>query len=125
MASTGKINGTLLGVYVGGVKIANATSHTLNLTGGTRDVSTKDSSGWKETLEGQREWSIDTDFIFAPDAAYTFDDLFALYNGRTAATLKGMYSAVSGDKYYEGSARLTSLSQAAEMEGNVTCVTSI
>mgnify|MGYP003964941537 FL=1 len=121
MASTGKVNGTLLGLYVGGVKIAEATSHTLNLSMGTRDTTTKDSAGWKNLLEALREWSIDCDFVFAPDSAYGFTDLFALYTGRTVVTIKAMYTAVSGDKYYQGSAMLTSLNQSAPMEDNVTC----
>jgi len=118
MATTNIINGTLLKVYVDGTAIAKTTSATLNLSMATRDASNKDSSGWKDVLEGLREWTIDGDFLQAEDAAYGYDDLFALINGRTSVTLKFM-SNVSGDKYYQGTAYLTSLSREAPLEDNV------
>ena len=117
-ATVGILNGTLLKVYVNGVAVAKTTSHTLNTSMSTRDITTKDSAGWKEGLEGLREWSIDGDFLQSEDAAYGYQDLFAHYTNRTKVTLK-FTSSVSADVYYQGSAYLTSLSREAPLEDNV------
>jgi predicted secreted protein len=118
MATTGVINGTLLGVYIGGTLIAKSTSATLNIVHNTRNSSSKDSSGWEEALGAMRSWTVSGDFLDAEDAAYRFDDLFSLVNNRSVVTLK-LSSEVSGDKYYSGSAILTSLDREAPMEDNV------
>lgn len=118
MPSTGIINGTLLGVYVNGTLVAKSTSCSLEITQATRNTTTKDSNRWEEALASTRSWNINGDFLDAEDAAYRFDDLFALLNG-SAVTLK-MSSEVTGDKYYTGSAILTSLKREAPMEDNAT-----
>jgi predicted secreted protein len=117
MASTGIYNGTLIGIYVGGTLIAKSTSCSLEITQATRNTTTKDSNRWEEALSGLRSWNVSGDFLDAEDAAYRFDDLFALLNG-TPVTVR-MSSEVSGDKYYTGSAILTTLSREAPMEENV------
>jgi predicted secreted protein len=117
MASTGIYNGTLIGIYVGGTLIAKSTSCSLEITQATRNTTTKDSNRWEEALSGSRSWNVSGDFLDAEDAAYRFDDLFALLNG-TPVTVR-MSSEVSGDKYYTGSAILTTLSREAPMEENV------
>jgi predicted secreted protein len=118
MATTGKENGTLIKIYVGATAIAHSTSCSLELAMATRDVTTKDSAGWKETGSGLRNWSMSGDYLFAEDAGYGFDDLFGLINARTLVTVV-MSSAVSGDKKYNGSAYLTSVSREAPMEETV------
>lgn len=118
MASTNVFNGTLIGVYVGGTLIAKSTSCSLDIQHSTRNSSSKDSGGWEEALGGSRNWTVSGDFLDAEDAAYRFDDLFALIGSRAPVTLK-VSSEVSGDKYYTGSAILTSLSKECPMEDNV------
>jgi predicted secreted protein len=118
MATTGVINGTLLGVYVSGTLIAKSTNCTLNIVHNTRNSTSKDSGGWEEALGAMRSWTASGDFLDAEDAAYRFDDLFALIGSRAPVTLK-ISSEVSGDKYYTGSAILTSLDREAPMEDNV------
>lgn len=117
MATTGIVNGTDLLIYVGGTAVAHATSHSLSLSMDTRDATTKDSEGWTDRLEGLRSWEISGNALFAFDAAYGFDDLFTVYTGRTAVTVK-FSSEVSGDKYYSGSGYLTSLTLDAPTEDN-------
>lgn len=119
MATTGIVNGTKMLVYVGGVAVSHSTNFTLNLSMETRDATTKDSEGWRDILEGLRSWSIDGEAMFAFDGTKTFDDFFALYNGRTAATVK-FSTEVSGDKYYTGSGYLSNLSQTAGVEESIT-----
>ncbi len=115
MATTGKVNGTLLRVYVGGTAVSNTTSASIEFSMSGRDTTTKDSAGWKEIMEGLREWSISGDYLFAEDASYAYSDLFALMSGRTSVTLV-FSSDVSGDLKYTGTAYLTSLSKEAPME---------
>ena len=52
MATTGIMNGTLLGVYVGSTLIAHATEGSISLSMDTRDATTKDSSGYKRLTRG-------------------------------------------------------------------------
>lgn len=118
MATTGIINGTLLGVYFGGTKISKSTSASLSLSQELRETTTKDSSGWAEFLPGLRGWSISGDFLDAEDATYRYDDLFALINTRAAVTIK-FSSEVSGDKYYTGSCYIESADREAPLEDNV------
>lgn len=118
MPTTGVINGTLIGVYSGGTLIAKSTSCTLNIVHNTRNSSSKDSGGWEEALGAMRSWTVSGDFLDAEDAGYRFDDLFALIGSRAPVTLK-VSSEVSGDKYYTGSAILTSLDRECPMEENV------
>ncbi len=119
MATTGIVNGTSLLLYVDGTAVSHSTNFTINMTMETRDATTKDSSGWSDKLEGLRSWSIDGEAMMAFDATYGFDDLFALYNGRTSATV--LFSTeVSGDKYYTGTGYLTSLSETAGVEDSAT-----
>lgn len=117
--TTGILNGTALILYVNDVAIAYSTSHSLSMSMATREITNKSSAGWKDVLEGLREWSIDGENLFAFDASYGFDDLFGLINNRTKVTVKFSTEA-SGDKFYSGSAYLTSLSKEAPTEGNTT-----
>ena len=119
MATTGVINGTLIGIYVNGSLIAKSTSCSIQITMATRNSSSKDSGGWEEALGGIRAWTVSGDFLDAEDAAFRFDDMFALIGSRTPVTIK-MSSEVSGDKYYTGSALVNDLSRECPMEENVT-----
>ena len=118
MATTGIVNGTALKIYVDSTAVAYTTSASLELSMATRDTSTKDSAGWQESAEGQRSGTISGDFLFAFDAAYGFEDLFALYSNRTKVTVKLATTDVA-DKYIEGDAYLTSLSKSAPMEDTI------
>lgn len=118
MPSTGYQNGTDIGLYIDGTLISYGTSHDFEVTMETRDASNKDSAGWAEKREGQRSWTASGEFIFAEDAAYSFDDLFTLVNARTQITVK-ISTEVAGDLAYSGSAYLTSLSKSAPNEDTV------
>ena len=58
MATNNVINGTKFGVYAAGTKIAYATSASISMNHNLRDTSTKDSGGWRDQLEGQRDWEV-------------------------------------------------------------------
>jgi len=117
MATNGVINGTKFGVYAAGTKIAYATSASISMNHNLRDTSTKDSSGWRDQLEAQRDWEVSVEgmLIFVDGsggaiAGLTMNELYSTYiASRTEFTL--MFSTEeSGDIKWSGQAFLTSLS---------------
>lgn len=115
MATTGKFNGTDILVYVDGVAVAHATSHTLNINAEMIDATTKGSGGWKDILPGLRDWSIDFEGLVAYDAAEGFDEAFDDVGNRTQVTVK-FSTEETGDTRYTGTAYVSSLSQSAPLE---------
>jgi TP901-1 family phage major tail protein len=113
------LNGTSLGIYVGGTKIAGCTSHSVSTSHSLRDATSKDSGGWSESLEGLREWSAEGEGFFALDAAYGYTDLYALMKSRASVTVR-FSSETSGSEYHEGTAYLTELSADAPVEDSTT-----
>ena len=119
MATAGIPNGTLFGLYIGGTLIGKGTSHSFDKSMSTRDATTKDSAGWKESLEGLREWSVSGDFMLAQDATYNIDELNAVIDARAVVVLR-FSTEVSGDNYWNGNAFMTSVSVSAGVEESVT-----
>tara|TARA_R110002051_G_scaffold280089_1_gene341634 strand:+ start:7949 stop:8383 length:435 start_codon:yes stop_codon:yes gene_type:complete len=125
------LNGTDIKVYDSGtgVLVAYAQNGSLNLNLGLREITNKESAGWKESLEGLRDWSIDLDGAYAwTDAASAVltngaDDvaLANIITARTALTIKfGNVAAATGDTVYSGSVYLTSFSVSAGTEDTAT-----
>jgi len=119
MASTGKLNGTIMLLYVDGTAISSTTSHSLSFEMATRDATTKSSAGYEEVLESTRSWSIDFDGMEAFDDTYSYEELRALISGRSQVTLL-FSSQVSGDPQWSGRAYLTSVSIEAPLEETMT-----
>ena len=119
MATTGIMNGTLLGVYVGSTLVAHATEGSISLSMDTRDATTKDSSGYRDLLEGTRSGSISVSALYADDAAYGVTDLMTAFSNRTTLTVK-FSTEVSGDDYWSATCYLTSLEVSAATEDNAT-----
>jgi predicted secreted protein len=117
MATNGILNGTKFGVYAAGTKIGYATSASISMNHNLRDTSTKDSGGWREQMEGQRDWEVSVEgmVIFVDNSGgaisdITMNELYTNYIAtRTAFTL--MFSTeVTGDIKWIGEAYMTSLS---------------
>ena len=126
MATTGVINGTKFGVYAGGTKIGYATSASLSINHNLRDTSTKDSGGWRDQLEGQRDFEVSVEgmVIFATASGaisdLTVDELYTSYiASRTEFELK-FSTEVSGDYKWTGNAFMTSLSMDTPNEDSST-----
>lgn len=117
MATTGIMNGTLLGVYVGSTLVAHATEGSISLSMDTRDATTKSSSGYRELLEGTRSGSISVSALYANDAAYGTNDLMTAFSARTTLVVK-FSTEVSGDDYWSATCYLTSLEVSAATEDN-------
>ena len=102
--------------------IGRATSASLSVSMETRDVTSKDSAGWQENLEGLKSWSLSGDGLvtYSISGDYdTPDDLFTLLSNRTLVKVK-FGSATSGEIDYTGDAYLVSYEQEAGVEENVT-----
>ena len=119
MPTTGKLSGTLVGVYSGSTLIGNSTSANLSYTVNTRETTTKDSSSSVTRLATTDDWSISGDFIIALDAAYGFSELFTAAKAKTPITVK-FSTEVTGDKYWTGSGIITQCDFDAPMEDNCT-----
>jgi len=119
MASTGILNGTLLGVYSGSTLIAHATEGSISLSMDTRDATTKSSSGTRDLLEATKSGTISVSALYANDAAYGVDDLMTAWSGRSTLSVK-FSTEVTGDNYWSADAYVTSLEVNAGMEDNAT-----
>ena len=119
MATTGIMNGTLLGVYVGSTLVAHATEGSISLSMDTRDATTKDSSGYRDLLEGTRSGSISVSALYADDATYGVNALMTAFSSRSTLTVK-FSTEVTGDDYWSATCYLTSLEVSAATEDNAT-----
>jgi predicted secreted protein len=124
MATTSVVNSTLMGIYVNvsgtWTKVAHATDASVSLSHEPRDITTKDSAGWRELLEGLRSFSVSGSGLFAEDAAYGLNDLDDLLINRTEASIRFMTN-VTGDTLWQGDVYFTSIDKTSSgAEDNVT-----
>lgn len=128
-AQDGQLNGTELGVYVGGTLVAYSTNATLNVNHSTRSTTSKESGGWEDNMEGLRNWDVSCDALYAwvdpagdPITNKTLSDLFTGYLAtRTSFELTfGNTGVVADDTKYVGTAWLTSASLTAPLEDTST-----
>lgn len=131
--TTGGLNGSELFVYKASDDskvVAYATSCTLNIGQDSRDISSKSSAGWQEFLEGQRNWTVDVEGLYAFTLAgggalvNGADDLFtSRITSRDAFTIKfgNTDTDASTDAHlYSGSVYVTSISLTGGTEDNAT-----
>tara|TARA_R110002110_G_scaffold284058_1_gene498189 strand:+ start:84 stop:536 length:453 start_codon:yes stop_codon:yes gene_type:complete len=126
----GQLNGTELGVYIGGTLIAYSTSATLNMNHSTRSTSSKESGGWEDNMEGMRNWDVSCDALYAwldPAGSAisnsTLSDMFTAYIAtRASFTLTFGSTSTTGVGFtkYTGDAWMTSASISAPLEDTAT-----
>lgn len=119
------INGTVYLLKIGTdgseVAIPDQTEGSISINMETRDITTKDSSGYRELLEGVRSASISVSGLVDDDGAGGAGaDLFAVLDGRTTTHIIFGLDAASEDYHYECDAFCTSLEISAGTEDNVT-----
>lgn len=119
------INGTVYLLKIGAdgseVAIPDQTEGSISINMETRDITTKDSSGYRELLEGVRSASISVSGLIDDDGAGGAGaDLFAVLDGRTTTHIIFGLDAASDDYHYECDAFCTSLEISAGTEDNVT-----
>ena len=117
MATSGIMNGTLIGVYVGSTLISHATEGSISLNMDTRDSTTKDAAGQRALLEGVKSGTISVSALYADDATYGVDELMTAWANRTTLTVK-FSTEVTGDSFWSAAAYVTSLEVNAAMEDN-------
>jgi TP901-1 family phage major tail protein len=97
-----------------------ATSASLSISRELRDSTTKDSSGFSESLAGLMSWELSSDsFVnFATATGLQSDELITeMLSGTPEVTVQ---FGVVGTKSYTGSAFITSISMDAGVEENAT-----
>lgn len=135
MSKPTTVFGDELMVFLNNKSIAYATSHTLNITGNTIDISSKDSGYFGASEIGNITWEITSENLFT-DGEY--DTLFSAMLAKTPVTLvfghakdyntNGLGDSSTnwipdtsvGAKYYEGPAIITSLQANANTGENST-----
>ena len=121
MATTGKINGKDLLIYISDVAITHSTSCSITMGASTVPTTTKDSGQWAETLAGERNWSGSSDQNIALDATLGVEEIFAIFAGAVQQTLTVKFATSDAtDRFWTGSARLTDISLSADNEAAAT-----
>ncbi len=127
--ANGQLNGTDLGVYIGGTLVAYSTSATINVNHSPRSTSNKEDGGWETAMEGYRNWDVSCDAMYAwldPAGSAisneTLSEIFTAYiTTRASFTLTfGTTGSTAGDTKYTGTAWLTSASLSAPNEDTAT-----
>ena len=110
-------------------KLMHSQTVSLSINVDTIDISTKDSSGFRDLIGGQKSFSLSADGLmdFNTGAGDTEpDELFTQAMNRTAVTFVfGLASPASGDYTYSGSGFITSLEISAGTEDAPTYSVSI
>jgi len=129
------LNGTEIKVYSTGTTnlVAFAQNCTLNVNHSPREITNKESGGFKEILEGLRDFSIDIDGAYAwTNASGTaltdgIDDVLEtnVLNARQAVTFIFGDTASTSDISYSGSGFITSVSLTGGTEDTATYSMSI
>jgi len=129
------LNGTEIKVYSTSTNnlVAYAQNCTLNVNHSPREITNKESAGYKEILEGLRDFSIDIDGAYAwtnaAGAALTngIDDVLEtnVLNARQAVTFIFGDTTTTSDVSYSGSGFITSVSLTGATEDTATYSMSI
>lgn len=131
------LNGTEIKVYSGNSGtnnlIAFAQNCTLNINHSPREITNKESAGFKEILEGLRDFSVDIDGAYAwtnaagADITNGADDLIAtnIITTRQAVTFTFGDNQTTDDNFYTGSGFITSCSLTGGTEDTATYSISI
>lgn len=115
------LNGTVFLLSIGGTALPDQTEGSISINMETRDITTKDSSGYRELLEGVRSGSISVSGLVDDDGAGgAGSDLFGHLDGRSSVSIVFGFDDASDDYNYSCSAFCTSLEVSAATEDNVT-----
>jgi len=115
------LNGTVYLLSVGGTALPDQTEGSISINMETRDITTKDSSGYRELLEGLRSGSVSVSGLVDDDASGgAGGTLFTTLNTRAAVALVFGFDDASDDYNYTCNAFCTSLEISAGTEDNVT-----
>lgn len=105
-------NGTELTLTIGGVDVAKSTSASVSLDADTIDVSTKDSSGYQEVIQGQKSGTVDFEGLVDLAANDQGGALYTYWSNGTSVA----WALTDGTKTLSGNGIVTNLSIDAPME---------
>jgi predicted secreted protein len=113
-------NGSAVRLSIDGHTIANAKVDNFTWDMATRDTTTKDSAGFRELGEALRSWNCDASALFAPGgAAASLQDCQDAWSSRATVDIDFGSGTISGTRTISGTAYIVSISEKADLEGNV------
>ena len=115
-------NGTVYLLKIGGTALPDQTEGSISLSMETRDITTKDSSGFRELLESTRSGSISVSGL-VDDTSDAVSTLMTSFTARTSvACIFGVDGTSTGEDDHNFSATgfVTSIETSAGTEDNVT-----
>ena len=105
-----KLDGYDILVQTGGVAVVGQQGTSLDFVSDMIDITTKDSNKFKEYLAGEKGGTITIDGLYDVDTGNNnTEDVFASLLAGTEVTWKWGKYAAPGDKYFTGSAIISSL----------------
>lgn len=117
MATTGTVNGTDILLYSDGNAIGASTGASMSWTQNTIETTNKDTGNYSTFIAGRKAGTMSVEGMYALDETYGFSYLWGLFIESSTVTLR--YSTeVSGDKYYQCDAIITSLDSDAPDNDN-------
>lgn len=123
--TVGPISGTNLLLIVASNAVATSTNCSCVLNTDMRDISNKDSAGWKSVLPGMRNWTLSTEGLISFDQTYNYTYFMNLQINKTRVAVKFQSTNTAGDIYFSGYAYVTSVSASAQNEANATFTVSM
>lgn len=115
------LNGTVFLLKVATVALPDQTEGSISISMETRDITTKDSTGYRELLGGLKSGSISVSGLVDDDATGgAGGTLFTALEGRTAVALVFGFDDASDDYNYTCNGLCTSLEVSGSTEDNVT-----
>ena len=113
-------NGTVYIVTLGGANLPDQTEGSISLSMETRDITTKDSSGFRELLESTRSGSISVSGL-VDDTSSAVTTLMPNFAARSSFAIKlGVDTGTHDDVFECSTAFVTSIETSAGTEDNVT-----
>ena len=115
------LNGTVFLLKVAGTALPDQTEGSISISMETRDITTKDSTGYRELLGGLKSGSISVSGLVDEDGSGgAGGTLFTTLDARTAVALVFGFDDASDDYNYTCNAFCTSLEVSGSTEDNVT-----
>ena len=130
--TSGIVNGTLFSVHVKDSTfkmIGFSTSCSISITQETRPTTTAATGIWNTKTSGYKDWEVSCDSLVAMSGTNEvwheiyeryLDDSYSGYKPVFEIQFKTTGTGTSGDKYFKGSALITSFSLEAPMEESAT-----
>jgi len=112
-------NGRFAAIFIDGVQVANATSHSLTSSREMINTTSKDSGGWTNQKPGLRNWGGSGEFLFEQGAITGYHIMWSKWKNGTEIEVK-FSDNTSGNKYYQGFGYISEMPIESPNEDNVT-----